>query len=201
MPSHRKKRSKGPKKQVGKKELYTLVAPTYFDEVVLGYTPAKDPESVIGRTVEITLADITNDYSLMHIKLKFKAYEVIGNKANTKFIGSDFTRDYLRSLVRRSTTRVDGIFNIDTKDGFMLRITSLVFTESRIADRHKYAIRKIMREILEEEATSLDFSQFVLDIIQGKIATKIYRKSKKLVPVRKAEILKTKLITEPAAAS
>ncbi|MBD3229946.1 MAG: 30S ribosomal protein S3ae [Candidatus Lokiarchaeota archaeon] len=197
--SRRKKRSRRSKKKVGLKKLYTLIAPKYFNEVELGFTPAKDPEQILGRTVEITLSDITNDFSVMHIKLKFKVTEVIGEKAHTEFISSNFTRDYLRSLVRRSTTRVDGIFNIKTSDDYKVRVTSLVFTESRVADRHKYSIRKIMRELIEQEAANLPFSKFVQDIIYGKIATKIYRKAKDLVPVRKAEILKTKVVKTPAA--
>ena len=201
--SHRRKDSSDRRKakQANVKEYYELISPKYFGEQEIGQTPAKTPESVIGRIVEISLADITKDYAVMHIKLKFKVYEVVGKKAHTRFVGSDFTIDYLKSLVRRQTTRVDGIFNIITNDGYKMRITSLVFTESRIAQRHKFTIRKIMKEIIEEEANSLSFSEFVKSLIYGQTATNIYKKSRKIAPIRKVEILKTKILEAPTVAS
>jgi len=193
------KKSSGEKKKFkGQKEFYALILPKYFGELEVGYTPANSPEAVIGRTFEITLTDITNDFSVMHIKLKFKVEEVVGDKAYTKFVGCDLTRDYLRSLVRRSTTRVDGIFNITTKDGYTLRVTALVFTENRIAHRQKYTIRKIMKEILEEEAKNSEFPEFAQKLVYGTIADKIYKKARKIVPIRKTEILKCKLLSESA---
>ncbi|MHA1231949.1 MAG: 30S ribosomal protein S3ae [Candidatus Helarchaeota archaeon] len=197
----RSKSSAEKKKMMGKKEFYMLISPKYFGEVELGLTPAKTPEHVLNRVIEVSLSDITNDYSLMHVKVKFKVYEVIGNNAYTKFIGSDFTRDYLRSLVRRLTTRVDGIFNLYTSDGYFLRVTALVFTEFRIKHRQKYAIRKIMKEILEEEARTLPFQEFVKNMVYGKTAEKIYHKSKKIAPIRKSEILKIKVLGEPEKAA
>ena len=174
--SSRRKKSSDKKKHMEVKEFYTLISPEYFGEAEIGMTPAKTPEHVISRVVEITLSDLTNDFSQMHVKLKFKVEKVIGNIAYTKFVGSDFTRDYLRSLVRRLTTRIDGIYNITTKDGYVLRITALVFTEHRISHKQKYSIRKIIKEILEEESAKLNFNEFVCDLVYGKTASKIYKK-------------------------
>ncbi|MHA1268846.1 MAG: 30S ribosomal protein S3ae [Candidatus Helarchaeota archaeon] len=195
--SQSKKGSTEKKKRAGQKEFYSLISPKNFNEMEIGMTPASTPEQVIGRVIEISLTDITNDISLMHIKLKFKVHQVVGNNAYTRFIGSDLTRDYLRSLVRRLTTRVDGIYNIMTSDGYKLRITSLVFTESRITHRQKYTIRKIMKGILEGEASSLKFDDYILDLVYGKISEIIYRESKRIVPIRKTEILKIKVLSEP----
>lgn len=195
--SHKKVSEK--KKPIGEKDMYSLISPKSFGEIEVGMSPAKSPESLIGRIIEVTLSDITNDLAVVHIKLKFKVAEVVGNNAYTKFVGSDFTRDYLRSLVRRSSTRVDGIYVIETNDKYKLRITALVFSESRITRRQQFSIRKIMKEVLDERAKSMSYADFTKEIIYGKIATEIYLRSKKFVPVRKSEILKCKLLLEPAA--
>ena len=201
--SSRRKKSSDKKKHMEVKEFYTLISPEYFGEAEIGMTPAKTPEHVISRVVEITLSDLTNDFSQMHVKLIFlrlenhflRSFSV--KKLENSGISFIYTRDDLRSLVRRLTTRIDGIYNITTKDGYVLRITALVFTEHRISHKQKYSIRKIIKEILEEESAKLNFNEFVCDLVYGKTASKIYKKSKEIVPIRRAEILKSKLLVEP----
>ena len=102
------------------KSWYTVISPPYFGNVELGLVPASEPEKLIGRVVESTLYDITNDFSHQYLKMYFQIIDVDGKTAKTIFKGHEYSRDYLRSLVRRRTTRVDGIFNVTTKDGYKL---------------------------------------------------------------------------------
>ena len=60
------------------KEWYKIHAPRMFNEAEIGETPSADPEFVLGRTVEVTVQDLTGDFSKMHIKLKFKVVSVDG---------------------------------------------------------------------------------------------------------------------------
>ncbi|MEM3553756.1 MAG: 30S ribosomal protein S3ae, partial [Candidatus Bathyarchaeia archaeon] len=101
---------------------YTVVAPPYFGNVELGAIPADEPEKLIGRVMEATLYDITGDFSHQYLKLYFQITQVEGKTARTMFKGHEYSRDYLRSLVRRRTTKVDGIFNVSTKDGYRFRV-------------------------------------------------------------------------------
>ena len=43
------------------KKWYTVMSPPYFGGVELGAIPADDPSKLIGRIVDGTLYDITND--------------------------------------------------------------------------------------------------------------------------------------------
>jgi len=49
--------------------------------------------------------------------MSFKIATVSGDAAYTEFVGHEVTRDYLRSLVKRRSTRVDCQVPILTKDG------------------------------------------------------------------------------------
>lgn len=49
------------------KRWYTVIAPPYFGEVEIGSIPADDPQKLLGRVVESTLYDVTEDLSLIHI--------------------------------------------------------------------------------------------------------------------------------------
>jgi len=114
------------------KAWYTVVAPPYFGNVELGSVPADEPEKLIGRVIDSTLYDVTNDFAHQYLKMYFQIVEVDGKTAKTIFKGHEYSRDYLRSLVRRRTTKVDGVFNVTTKDGYKLRVAVAAFTLSRI---------------------------------------------------------------------
>jgi small subunit ribosomal protein S3Ae len=179
------------------KKWYMMVAPSSFGNIEIGETPAGSPKSLIGRRVETTLYAISGDFNQIHIKLFFQIDEVKGNKAYTHFAGHDFTRDYLRSLVRRGSSRIDGIFDVTTKDGYQLRVCSIAFPLRRAKTTQQAAIRKVMQEIVTKRAKKLSFDSFVQECVLGKIGSDIYNKAKVVFPLRKCEIRKSKLLARP----
>jgi len=180
------------------KRWYTVVAPEYFGGVEIGSIISDDPQKLIGRTIESTLYDITEDFAHQYLKIYFQITSVEGRRALTMFKGHEYSRDYLRSLVRRRTTRIDCITNITTKDGYKLRVSAVAFTLTRIKTSQEKEIRAIMRRIIEEKAASLSFNQFVQEAVLGKIASDIYNEAKKIVPLRHVGIRKSKLLSKPA---
>ena len=183
------------------KAWYTVLSPSYFGGVELGAIPADDPSKLVGRVVDATLYDITNDFAHQYMKMYFRVADVEGKTARTIFKGHEYSRDYLRSLVRRRTTRVDGIFSVTTTDGYGLRLAVSVFTLKRIKTSQEQLIRAVMRKNVEEKASSLTFDQFVQELVLGKIASDIYNEAKKIAPLRHVGIRKSKLTLQPAMAS
>jgi small subunit ribosomal protein S3Ae len=181
------------------KKWYKVVSPPYFGGVELGSVPADDPSKLIGRIVDSTLYDITNDFAHQYLKMYFRVEDIDGKTARTIFKGHEYSRDYLRSLVRRRTTRVDGIFNVITKDNYGLMLAVSVFTLSRIKTSQEHEIRAIMNNIIKEKATALTFDQFVQELVLGKIASDIYNEAKKISPLRHVGVRKSKLTIQPAA--
>ena len=181
------------------KKWYKVISPPYFGGVELGAIPADDPTKLIGRIVDGTLYDITNDFAHQYLKMYFRVENVEGKTAHTVFKGHEYSRDYLRSLVRRRTTRVDGIFNVTTKDNFGLTLAVSVFTLSRIKTSQEHDIRNIISKIVREKASVLTFDQFVQELVLGKIASDIYNESKKISPLRHVGVRKSKLTLQPVA--
>ena len=182
------------------KTWYMVVAPPFFGNVELGSLPAETPEQLIGRVVEATLYDITSDFSHQNLKMFFQINELEGKTAHTLFKGHEYSRDYLRSLVRRRTTKVDGLFNLITKDGYKLRIAVSALTLSRIKTSQEQLIRDMMAKTVNEKAAVLTLDQFVQEMVLGKIASDVYNKAKKVAPLRHVGIRKSKLIAQPAQA-
>jgi small subunit ribosomal protein S3Ae len=176
---------------------YMVVAPPYFGNVELGSVPAEEPDHLIGRVAEATLYDITGDFSHQYLKMFFQVNELEGKSARTVFKGHEYSRDYLRSLVRRRTTKVDGLFNLTTKDGYKLRIAVSALTLSRIKTSQEHTIRQIMAKTIKEKSVALTLDQFVQEMVLGKIASDIYNESKLVAPLRHVGIRKSKLVGQP----
>ena len=179
------------------KAWYMVVAPPFFGNVELGTVPAEEPEQLIGRIVEATLYDITSDFSHQNLKMFFQINEIEGKTARTLFKGHEYSRDYLRSLVRRRTTKIDGLFNLTTKDGYKMRVSVSALTLSRIRTSQEEIIRNMMDKIVKEKAAALTLDQFVQEMVLGKIASDIYNEAKKVAPLRHVGVRKSKLVAQP----
>jgi small subunit ribosomal protein S3Ae len=179
------------------KAWHTIIAPSFFGNIELGTVPAEEESKLIGRVIEATLYDITGDFSHMYLKLYFQINEFEGKTAKTQFKGHEYSRDYLRSLVRRRTTKVDGLLNLTTKDGYKLRIAVSALTLSRIKTSQEKLIRSIMERIVKEKSAALSLDQFVQEMVLGKIASDIYNEAKKVAPLRHVGVRKSKLVGQP----
>ncbi|BDB97682.1 30S ribosomal protein S3ae [Saccharolobus caldissimus] len=179
------------------KKWYTILAPKVFGEVPLGSTPAYDISSAIGRKVETTLYDLTGDFSQVYVHLYFKIIGSDGDRLITRFAGHELSRDYLRSLIRRKSSKINSIVDVTTRDGYVLRVKGLVLTTYKCHQSQKTAIRKIINELVTKKASELTFDEFVQEIVFGKVANEIFEAAKKIYPLRKAEVEKTKVLKVP----
>ena len=122
------------------KEWYKVHAPRMFNEVEIGETPAIDVDTLYGRTVEVTVQELTQDFSKSHIKMRFQITAVDGYDAKTSFIGHELTSEYVRRLTRRKKTKTDHVVDITTKDGFVVRIKPMSIAERRIQTSQEEAM-------------------------------------------------------------
>jgi len=181
-----------------RKDWYDVFVPNYFGGTKLAETPAEEPSKVVGRVVETTLSQITGDFSQDYLKLYFQINDVEGERADTLFKGHEYLRDYLRSLVRRRSTKVDGIFNITTTDGYKLRVTVVALTQKRIKTSQEKNIRNIMANTLKAKSETLNFEQVVHEMVLGKLASDIYNEARKVAALRHVGVRKSRLISAPS---
>ncbi len=180
------------------KKWYQVIAPPVFGGALLGTTPADDPLKLIGRVMEVTLYDITGDLTQVHVRLYFQIIEVQDTKAITRFKGHELSRDYMRSLIRRKSSKIQGIFDVVTKDGYKLRITAVTLTSYRCKTSQKRAIRKVMRDIISSQVPQMTFDEVIQAMIFGKFSQEIAEAARKIYPIRKVEIYKSKLLEIPS---
>jgi len=177
---------------------YTIHAPSMFEKKEIGETISDTPEKVLGRKIETSMKELTGDLKKSHIKLIFRVNEVTGENAYTEFIKQELSRSYLRSQIRRRNSKVDSIFNITTKYGYNLRASTSAILTTRIQTSQKKAIREIINQELKSISTNNDFAQFLEEVTSGKMSNEIYKKARKIYPLKRVEVTKIKLIQKPA---
>jgi len=179
------------------KEWYDVYSPPYFGERIVAGIPCETPAAVLGRVVETTLYDITDDFAHQSIKLYFLVVNASDHKAQTILKSHEYATDYLRSLVRRGSTRMDGIFNATTKDQFTTRISIVAFTRDRIKASQEHGVRRIMRQVVDEKAAALTYEQLSQEIVLGKLGSDVYNLAKKIAPLRHVGVRKSKVVAIP----
>ena len=180
------------------KEWYDVYSPPYFGERIVAGIPCETPAALLGRVVETTLYDITDDFAHQSIKLYFLVVNTKDHRAETILKSHEYATDYLRSLVRRGSTRMDGIFNATTKDQFSMRISVVAFTRDRIKASQEHGVRALMRQIVDEKAAALNYEQLSQEIVLGKLGSDIYNLAKKIAPLRHVGVRKSKVVSIPA---
>ncbi len=176
---------------------YQILAPDYFDNKDIGLTLASDPELLLGRTVQPTLYDITGNFDQIHVKLKFKIIDVVGQQAKTVFHGHEWSSDYLRGLVRRGTSRIDWIGPILTKDDYLMRISVIVFTTTRSKTSQEKAVRKEIERVIRAHAKKHTFDELVQKVVLGELAQEVRERVRVIIPIRECEIRKSKVLKGP----
>ena len=194
----RKKKPKIKKVTFKDKSWFQIVTPKIFNFKPIGEIIGLE-DTIMGRTIETLLFDFTHKYSDISLKLKFRVNEVNNEakKCKSIFIGHQYTTDYIRSLVGRGSSKVQIILNLTTMDGFTFRLTTICTTLKKARNSQIVLIRKIMREILQEFAKSLNHEKFVAGIIYGEFQNQIQRVAKTIYPLTNCVIVKSKLVNIP----
>ena len=177
------------------KRWVTVNAPDSFNNVPIAYVPITDDENAVGRVLEVTLYDILKgDPSQHQYKIYFQINKVDGDKASTIFKRFEYSKEFLRSLVRRGSSKINFIIDIKTKDGYIFRIKIITLTHRQLNTSRKHALRLIARDVINKTVPDMTVEQFVQATCYSKINSDIMAAFKKVIRVRHVGLEKVKLI-------
>lgn len=177
------------------KKWVTVIAPDSFNSVPVAYVPITDEVNAVGRVVDVTLFDILKgDPSQHQYKIFFQISKVEGDKAQTIFKKFEYAKEFLRSLVRRGSSKVNFIIDTKTKDGYIFRLKIIALTHRQLNTSRKHALRLIAKDVVEKTIPQMTIDQFVQATCYGKINSDIMAAAKKLIRIRHVGLEKVKLI-------
>lgn len=177
------------------KKWITVLAPESFNNVPIAYIPITDEENAVGRVIEVTLFDILKgDPSQHQYKIYFQISKVQGDKAMTIFKRYEYAKEFLRSLIRRGSSKINFLVESKTKDGHIFRLKVIALTHRQLNTSRKHAIRLIARDVIEKTVPQMTIDQFVQATCYGKINSDIMAAAKKLIRMRHVGLEKVKLV-------
>lgn len=178
------------------KKWVTVLASPGFGKVPVAYIPITSDSNAIGKVIESTLFDIVKQdpQQNMLIKIHFQVTGVEGNTATTVLKGQEYSREYLRSLIRRGASMVNFIRDYKTKDNAIVRVYVVAFTIGRINSSRKHEIRLAANKIVTEKTAGMFYEQFAQEAVKQSIARELYEETKEIAKVRHIGIRKVKLI-------
>lgn len=177
------------------KRWVNVVAPESMNFIHLAYVPITSDEGAKGRVIEKTLHDILKgDPSQYSIKLYFQIDRIEGDTAHTIFKRYEYSKEYLKSLVRRDSSKVNFIMDAETKDGYVFRINIIALTHKQLNSSRKHALRLAARDIINRDVPQMNIHQFVQKTCYGDIHASILSEGKKLIRLRHVGLEKVKLI-------
>ena len=177
------------------KKWVTVIAPDSFNNVPIAYIPITDEENAKGRVIEVTLYDILKgDTSQHQYKIYFQIDKVEGDKATSIFKRYEYATEFLRSLVRRGSSKITFVSEVKTKDGHIFRIKIIALTHRPLNTSRKRALRLIAKEVMEKTIPQMTIDQFVQATCYGKINSDIMAAAKKVIRMRHVGLEKVKLV-------
>ena len=182
------------------KKWITVIAPDSFNNVPIAYVPITNDETAKGRVIEVTLFDILKgDVSQHQYKIYFQIDKVEGEKATSIFKRYEYSKEFLRSLVRRGSSKINFFADVKTKDGYIFRIKVIALTHRPLNTSRKHALRLIAKEVMEKTIPNQTIDQFVQATCYGKINSDILAAAKKVIRMRHVGLEKVKLVRKSEA--
>jgi small subunit ribosomal protein S3Ae len=180
------------------KSWVVVTASPSFGNAPIARVPLTDLEKPSGRVIETTLYDILKqDPQHYSFKLFFQIDRVEGEKASTVFKGHEYSREFLRSLIRRGSSMSDFIRDYTTKDGYVVRVYCTALSQGKMNSSKKHDLRIIMDKVIADRAASLTYDQLAQELVLQKVASDVYNEAKKVTHLRHVGVRKSKLISRP----
>ena len=177
------------------KRWVTVLAPDSFNNIPVAYVPITSDKTAVGRVVEVTLFDILKgDPSQHQYKLFFQINKVTEEKATTVFKRYEYAKEFLRSLIRRGSSRINFVMDAKTKDGYVFRIKILTLSHRELNTSRKRALRLEAKKQIERIVPQMTIDEFVQAACYGKINSDIMAATKKIIRVRHVGLEKVRLL-------
>ena len=173
------------------KKLYTIVTPENFDSQEIGHTIASEPDKILGRTVSVSLEELTKDRSKQYLTILFELSDVKGEQVSTKFKKFYVSEGYLKSKVRKGSSKLDYLADVSFS-GVNARLKMMVLSRHRITGPQRKQILASIANTLNKHR-STNFDQFLQAVVFGKFGTEVYKNIKTICPINRVEVYELKV--------
>ncbi len=176
-----------------KKRWHKLVAPKLFNEQLLGETPAIEPNKLLGRTISLSLMNLTRDMKKQGIYITFEVDRVMGDTGFTHVKAFELTPSSIKRQVKRRKDRIDDSFVCKTADSLPVRMKPFLITMNSASNSIGTKLRRTMRDYMTQVIARLPYEVLVKDLVSKRFQVTMRRELQKVYPLKSCEIRVCKL--------
>ena len=170
-----------------KKKLY-LVLSKEFNNQEIGETLASEDSLILGRSLEVSLAQLTNDPKTQNVKIRFKIIEVKDGKGYAELRDYSILQTYIKRVVKPGREKVEDSFGLVTKDGVKIRVKPLLLTKSVTQKSVLANMRKKTRNFFGQYCSKNDYSNLLQDLFSHNVQKDLKGLLNKVYPLSVCEI-------------
>ena len=104
------------KSKKGKERWIRIMGSKEFNNAFLGESYTVDPETLIGKKVQVNLGSLLNDMKRQNSLVTFKIKETKGNEVYADFVSYEMVKAHTKRLVRAGQNKIDDSFIVEGKD-------------------------------------------------------------------------------------
>ncbi len=171
-----------------KKKWYQIVAPQSFNEILIGESPAAEPNLMLGRKAKLSLMVLSGNVKKQNINLTFKVAKVSGDKALTEPWAYELVPAYIKRLVSRGHNRLDESYILETADNKKVAVKIIAVTKSKTTSSVKKALRELIRDALKYFLKINKFEDTMVDLTNHKLQKIVKEHLNKVYPLKTFEI-------------
>ena len=177
------------------KRWYTIRAPrSPWNFQNIGETIGESDEHIMGRVYEMTQQEFNGDFTKMHVMLRFRVTDTVGQDALTTFVGHHHQTNHIRRQIRRYRGKIDDVMDAVTEDGYLVRIKPLIITQKRVQTSVKQAMRSKTREVVRGFIAKSTYDGLQVAMLDGSLETEIQNSIKTIYPCKSVVIRKSQLL-------
>ncbi len=179
------------------KEWFNILAPSDLGARLIGQTPTTDPKSITGRTINVSVAEITGDNKKHHMRVALRINKIEGKTCLTSFNGFECAREHLMRMIRKRNQKVESVFNTNTKDGWFLKTKFLVILNGNTTTTIQKRVRGFINKQIMDLTRNSNMRDFLKKIISTEVQMRIKKEGSKIYPIRFSEVARIKVLRSP----
>jgi small subunit ribosomal protein S3Ae len=142
----------------------------------------------------MTQQEFNGDFTKMHVMLRFRVTDTVGQDALTTFVGHHHQTNHIRRQIRRYRGKIDDVMDAVTEDGYLVRIKPLIITQKRVQTSVKQAIRSKTREVVRGFVAKSTYDGLQVAMLDGSLENNIQNSIKSIYPCKSVVIRKSQLL-------
>ena len=186
--------AKPSQKAIVKKRWVSIVAPKLFNEQIIGESYLAEPDSAIGRTVQVSMMALTGEPQKQSLNIKFKIVNRVGEKLMTELVEYQISPAAVRRMGRRGKARVEESMRVVTSDGKVLRVKPFLIARGRPKGAVMANVRKTIRQRLPMLVAKVTLEGFFDEILSYRMQRTLADSVRKIYPIALSEIRWAKIL-------